>query len=113
MRKGIFVLLMVMTVVVLANAATPTPPAETNDASSAQVAEQPQAEFDFALWAAQQGQAPMCTYEPADDSPFALERRPSGQNCGGVTCGLFQYCCNPSCGICVYYGMSCTQQSCI
>ena len=36
----------------------------------------------------------------------------SGESCGGVTCGPFQYCCNPSCNICVSYGMSCTQQSC-
>lgn len=112
MRKGILAALMVLAVVALAHAATPTPPVEVNDASTPQVTEQPQAEFDFALWAAQQGEAAMCTYEPVDESPFALERKPGGANCGGVTCGLFQYCCNPSCGICVYYGMNCTQESC-
>lgn len=35
-----------------------------------------------------------------------------GESCGGATCGTFEYCCNPSCSICVLYGMSCTQQSC-
>ena len=112
MRKGMFVLLVVTTVFALANAATPTPSVETQDASVAQVSEVPQAEFNFAAWAAQQADGPMCTYEPADEFPFAAERRPGGANCGGVTCGAFQYCCNPSCGICVYYGMSCTQESC-
>jgi hypothetical protein len=32
--------------------------------------------------------------------------------CGGKVCGKGTYCCNPSCGICVPKGMSCTQQSC-
>ena len=36
----------------------------------------------------------------------------AGEQCGGVTCPKFQYCCNPSCSRCVLYGMSCTQESC-
>ncbi len=36
----------------------------------------------------------------------------AGEQCGGVICPKFQYCCNPSCNICVPYGWSCTQQSC-
>ena len=35
-----------------------------------------------------------------------------GASCGSNTCGWFQYCCNASCGICVPYGWSCTQQAC-
>ena len=113
MRKAIVILLLAMAFTVLANAAAPVAPAEAEDSSTAQVAEQPQANFDFSLWLEQQGEAAMCTYEPADEFPFAQERKPGGAYCGGVTCGLFQYCCNPSCGICVFYGMSCTQESCI
>lgn len=35
-----------------------------------------------------------------------------GQQCGSTTCGKGTYCCNPSCGICVPPGWSCTQQVC-
>ena len=113
MKKTLFVLLMSMVVVALAHAATPTTPVVTEDAAETQVSEQPRATFDLLAWSEQQTVAPMCTYDSAEEVPFFVESRSGGQNCGGVTCGLFQYCCNPSCGICVYYGMSCTQQSCI
>ena len=33
-------------------------------------------------------------------------------SCGGSTCPSGTYCCNPSCGICVPKGYSCTQQAC-
>lgn len=35
-----------------------------------------------------------------------------GQPCGGVICGPFEYCCNPTCNTCVLYGMECTMESC-
>jgi hypothetical protein len=35
-----------------------------------------------------------------------------GQQCGYVTCGKGQHCCNASCSQCVPFGMECTQQSC-
>ena len=33
-------------------------------------------------------------------------------SCGGNICGKKEYCCNASCGICVPFGWSCTQESC-
>jgi hypothetical protein len=35
-----------------------------------------------------------------------------GQQCGYVTCGKGQHCCNASCSRCVPFGMECTQESC-
>jgi hypothetical protein len=35
-----------------------------------------------------------------------------GQQCGYVTCGAKQHCCNASCSQCVPFGMECTQQTC-
>ena len=56
------------------------------------------------------GAATDATVEPAgalvEDDAYV------GQSCGGNVCGKGQYCCNASCGICVAYGMSCTQQAC-
>jgi predicted lysophospholipase L1 biosynthesis ABC-type transport system permease subunit len=36
----------------------------------------------------------------------------AGEFCGGVFCGKFTYCCNPTCALCVPYGMSCTMEAC-
>jgi hypothetical protein len=36
----------------------------------------------------------------------------AGQQCGGAVCGKFEYCCNPTCSLCLPYGMSCTQIAC-
>ncbi len=35
-----------------------------------------------------------------------------GGDCGGVTCGKGEYCCNASCAWCRPHGMSCIQISC-
>ena len=35
-----------------------------------------------------------------------------GEPCGGTVCGVKEYCCNPTCSLCLPYGMSCTQQAC-
>jgi hypothetical protein len=37
---------------------------------------------------------------------------PDGESCGGNTCGLDEFCCNASCGICAPLGGSCTEQFC-
>lgn len=50
---------------------------------------------------------------PADPAADAIDDEGDSANtCGGKVCGKGTYCCNPSCGICVPKGMSCTQQSC-
>ena len=36
----------------------------------------------------------------------------AGEQCGAVVCGKGKYCCNFSCSLCVFHGMSCTQQVC-
>ena len=33
-------------------------------------------------------------------------------SCGNTVCEAGTYCCNPSCGVCVLPGMSCTMQVC-
>ncbi|HVH44402.1 MAG TPA: hypothetical protein VM925_18745, partial [Labilithrix sp.] len=35
-----------------------------------------------------------------------------GEPCGPTTCGVDEYCCNESCGICAPTGGACTQQVC-
>lgn len=35
-----------------------------------------------------------------------------GQQCGGAVCGKGTYCCNPTCSLCLPFGMSCTQEVC-
>lgn len=42
----------------------------------------------------------------------ALNRWADDARCGGRVCAPDQYCCNPSCGICVPLGGLCTQQIC-
>ena len=36
----------------------------------------------------------------------------AGEPCGGVFCGKFEYCCNPTCNACVPFGWGCTQEVC-
>ncbi len=57
---------------------------------------------------------PQVVQLPAEEtcSASASSAPEAGESCGGTICGTFEYCCNPSCGTCVFYGMSCTQQSC-
>src|SRR5207302_1784957 len=37
---------------------------------------------------------------------------PSQAHCGPNVCGMGEYCCNDSCGICAPLGGACTQQLC-
>jgi hypothetical protein len=36
----------------------------------------------------------------------------AGEQCGSKVCSKNQYCCNFSCSLCVFHGMSCTQVVC-
>jgi hypothetical protein len=56
--------------------------------------------------------APEAALDPLFAEPFQAFDLAAGEFCGGVFCGKFEYCCNPSCALCVPFGMSCTQQSC-
>lgn len=51
-------------------------------------------------------------FNPLASEPFQDLEPAAGASCGGVICSKFTYCCNPSCALCVPYGMSCTQESC-
>jgi hypothetical protein len=55
--------------------------------------------------------APVETVETVETDGVEVEAY-AGESCGGNVCGKGKYCCNASCGICVAYGMSCTQQAC-
>jgi len=118
MRRGILLFLMVMLAATLASAAETTPASEAGQDTTVAVApELSQADLEFAALLQQNStQASfVCESSSAAATLFGDAARPigGGQLCGGNVCGKFKYCCNPSCGICVYYGMSCTQQSCI
>ena len=112
MRKAAIVLVLGMAVLILA-AADPQPPASsTQGESRAPVSVAGQPDAGFVHWLQDNTEGGICRYEEADAFSAAQLKPGGGQSCGGNICGFFQYCCNPSCGTCVYYGMSCTQQSC-
>jgi len=113
MKRGLLVLLMVLAVGALANAEVAEPEVGTEELNvGAQDGVLLPADFDLEAWMAPDVETGSCEAS-STDSPFDAARKPiGGANCGGTICGAFQYCCNPSCGTCVYYGMSCTQQSC-
>ena len=52
------------------------------------------------------------TVNPLATDPFQNLTLTAGQSCGSATCGKFEYCCNPTCNLCVPFGMSCTQEVC-
>lgn len=112
MRRVFFGLVLVAVVAVFANASAPNPATAPDDATVTQISEALQVEFDLAAWAKEDAAALTCQAQSSIGAEFDLARKPGGGSCGGTTCGAFQYCCNPSCGTCVYFGMSCTQQSC-
>jgi hypothetical protein len=87
-------------------------PAEPS-AAAAQVAVQPQAlPLDLAATATDatgECAAPQATLDAAGTpEPEFL----SGEQCGAVVCGKFKYCCNPTCNLCLPYGLSCTLETC-
>jgi len=51
---------------------------------------------------------------PAPDAASGVEEPLflAGGDCGGVTCGKGEYCCNASCAWCRPYGVSCIQIAC-
>jgi len=53
-----------------------------------------------------------CSGGACSEPTMASDPSALGESCGGVICGKGTYCCNPSCGVCVPYGMSCPQVSC-
>lgn len=113
MRKSLFVISMVLfafgTFSVIADEAP------TTDVPAVQQAEQ-QEEVQAAEAAQEAEAVESCSEESLDSliinvDLFAFEAA-AGQSCGGAICGKFEYCCNPSCSICVPFGMSCTQEAC-
>lgn len=59
--------------------------------------------------------APGCTGEPALTLGAVQDEAVEmviGEPCGGVVCPPKMECCNPTCNICVFPGMRCTQQAC-
>ena len=99
MKHGMLVVLMALVLCVAGAAWAAEAPTEQAQPESTQVQTQTQDSMTADEWLAAQ----------AEVLPGAIF---AGEQCGGVVCGKFLYCCNPSCSICVPYGWSCTQQSC-
>ena len=53
-----------------------------------------------------------CATSGLESQSSELEIAGLSASCGGTICGKGTYCCNASCGRCVPFGMSCTQESC-
>ncbi len=113
MRKTLFVLV-TLTVLTLGTAvaeepaASPAQPRQDLQTEQTQPPAEPQAPAQNAEAAAES--CPQSESLGLELSPAPILQ--AGQSCGGAICGKGQYCCNPSCSICVPYGWSCTQQSC-
>ena len=114
MRKTLMILLAAAVLTALGGVsfADPVTPAAEDEA-------QPRAQVDEGLDLTQAGEEKssvedeVCSTDAAFDSPSrVVESAGAGENCGGVVCPKFTYCCNASCSRCVPYGMSCTQESC-
>ena len=108
--------LVLVTVALLTSAAlvfageTPEPAAEQPAPQQTAQAQQPAAETPSLAAEATPQAFQLATEEACPAKVFT--GLTAGEPCGGVTCGPGQYCCNPTCNACVYYGMSCTQQVC-
>lgn len=106
MPKAVYVFLIVSIVAFLATAAW---------ASDDHLPATPEAEVSAPQAEAASAEAPLCHGdgpEAALVADFEQIFKSGGEPCGGVICGPFEYCCNPTCNACVLYGMSCTQEVC-
>lgn len=106
MRRGWFLCLVVL-MVALAGVVW----AEEETATEVSVAQDAVAESQV------EAQAPALCQEPAPEAALVADfeqilKTAAGQACGGATCGPFEYCCNPTCSLCLPYGMSCKQVAC-
>ena len=110
MRKTLMILLAVAVVTALGGVAFADPVTQAAaDETQAHVEEN----VDLTQVSDDKAEAEVCSAGAAIESPArVVESAGAGENCGGVVCPKFTYCCNASCSRCVPYGMSCTQESC-
>ncbi len=113
MRKKSIVLFIALTVVTLGTVSAQPDQALPKQDQKAPQAQEPSDPQPAPVPEPAQADAESCS----QPQTLAVELTPSpifqaGQSCGGAICGRGEYCCNPSCSICVPLGWSCTQQSC-
>ncbi|MCP3956838.1 MAG: hypothetical protein GY719_03190 [bacterium] len=115
MRKTMMTLLAAVLITTLGAVAFAEPVPESTPATDEAQQAQTDQSTDLAKPAEEQEsvEADVCSAGAAFESPARIiESAGAGELCGGVVCPKFTYCCNPSCSRCVFYGMSCTQESC-
>lgn len=115
MRKMLFVLFIGLTIVTLGTASAQPAMDQALPQQDDKTAQAPEATDPQQAPAQDAAAKDSESCAPAQAPALELSPTPvfqAGQVCGGVTCGRGEYCCNPSCNICVPYGWSCTQQSC-
>ncbi|MEE8526392.1 MAG: hypothetical protein V3T72_20850 [Thermoanaerobaculia bacterium] len=113
MRKKLFILPLAMALLAFPALADDAAPAPEPSAVQQETAPQPSTEVaQPASCESSVSAAQKAAFAPLASEPFQGLQPAAGASCGGAICGKFEYCCNPSCALCVPLGMSCTQESC-